>query len=157
MFSFSSNTKGFFKMPNKFLIIAAILNGLASLLHLGCIYFGAPWYRFFGAGEKMARMAESGSWEPGIITAGIAIVLGIWAIYALSGAGTIRKLPLLRTALCSITVIYLLRGLAAIPLAIIQPEQATPFLWWSSAICLVFGIIHLKGIRQRWQVMSTTT
>jgi hypothetical protein len=143
-------------MPNKFLITGAILSGLASLLHVGCIYFGAPWYRFFGAGEEMASMAESGSWIPSLVTAGIAMVLSIWAIYAVSGAGVIRKLPLLRTALCIITTIYLLRGLAAIPLAIIQPQQATPFLWWSSAICLSFSIIHLVSMHQRWQAMSLT-
>jgi len=40
---------------NTFLMIGAALSGLAALLHVGCILFGAPWYRFFGAGEKMAR------------------------------------------------------------------------------------------------------
>ena len=30
-------------------------------VHVGCIVFGAPWYRFFGAGEKMAQMADAGN------------------------------------------------------------------------------------------------
>ena len=141
-------------MPNRFLVVGAALSGIAALIHVACIYFGAPWYRFLGAGEQMARMAEAGSWTPGLITAGIAIVLAIWALYALSGAGAIRRLPLLRTALCIITGIYLLRGLAALPVAFLQPQQATAFLWWSSAICLGFGVIHLVGIRQRWKAMS---
>ncbi|MDQ3057454.1 MAG: hypothetical protein M3Q96_06910 [Pseudomonadota bacterium] len=141
-------------MPNRFLVVAAVLSGLAALLHVGCIYFGAPWYRFFGAGEEMARMAEAGSWVPGFITAGIAIVLGIWALYALSGAGAFRKLPLLRTALCIITGVYLLRGLVVFPVAFLHPQEATAFAWWSSAICLGLGIVHLVGIRQRWQAMS---
>lgn len=141
-------------MPNKFLVSAAILSGMATLLHVGCIIFGASWYRFFGAGEEMASMADAGSWVPTILTSGIATVLGIWALYALSGAGVIRKLPLLRTVLCSVTAIYLFRGLVAIPIALLQPQQATPFLWWSSAICLGFGVVHLIGVRQRWQAMS---
>ena len=144
-------------MPNRFLIGGAALSALAALLHVACIYFGAPWYRFLGAGEEMARMAESGSWTPGIISAGIAAVLGIWALYALSGAGAIRRLPLLRTALCIITGIYLLRGIAVLPVALLQPHQATAFLWWSSAICLGFGLVHLIGLRQRWPAMSAAT
>jgi hypothetical protein len=141
-------------MANRFLVVGAILSGLAALIHVGCIYFGAAWYRFFGAGEQMASMAEAGSWTPGLLTAGVAIVLGIWALYALSGAGAVRRLPLLRTALCVITGVYLLRGLVVLPVAFLQPELATAFAWWSSAICLVFGIVHLVGIRQRWQAMS---
>ena len=89
-----------------------------------------------------------------MITAGIAIVLGLWALYALSGAGAIRRLPLLRTGLCVITAIYLLRGVVALPVAIMQPALATPFLWWSSAICFAFGVVHLVGLRQRWQAIS---
>jgi hypothetical protein len=143
-------------MPNKPLVIGALLSGIAALLHVGCIYFGAPWYRFFGAGEEIAQMAEAGSWTPGLVTAGIALVLGIWALYALSGAGAIRRLPLLRTALCTITGIYLLRGLAALPVALLEPQQATAFLWWSSAICLGFGVVHLVGLCQRWRAMSLT-
>ncbi len=137
-------------VPNKSLMLGAVLSALAALIHVACIYFGAPWYRFLGAGEEMATMAEAGSWTPGIITAGIALVLATWSLYALSGAGVIRKLPLLRTGLCIITGIYLLRGLVALPIAVLQPEQATPFLWWSSAICLGFGLVHLLGLRQRW-------
>lgn len=143
-------------MPNRFLMIGGVLSGLAALLHIGCIYFGAPWYRFFGAGEEMAKMAEAGSSTPGLITAGIALVLSIWSLYAFSGAGAIRRFPLLRTALCIITGIYLLRGLVVFPVAFLHPLQATAFAWWSSAICLAFGIVHLVGIRQRWQAMSVS-
>lgn len=143
-------------MSSKPLVAGAILSGIAAMLHIGCIYFGAPWYRFFGAGEEMAKMAEAGSWTPGFITAGIVLVLAIWAVYALSGAGTIRRLPLLRTALCIITGIYVLRGLAALPFAWLHPEQATAFVWWSSAICLGFGLVHLVGLKQRWWVLSAS-
>ena len=53
---------------NRYLITAGILSALASLLHIGCIYFGASWYRFFGAGEHMAKLAEQGSLQPTLIT-----------------------------------------------------------------------------------------
>lgn len=144
-------------MPNWFLVVGGVLSAIASLLHIGCIYFGAPWYRFFGAGEEMAIMAEAGSSTPGVITAVIATVLGIWSLYALSGAGAVRRLPLLRTTLCIITGIYLLRGIVVFPIILIYPLQANAFAWWSSAICLGFGIVHLVGIHLRWRAMSVST
>jgi len=148
------NTMQDIGIPNRFLIVGAVLSGVTAFIHVACIYFGAPWYRLLGAGEQMARMAEAGSWIPGIITAGIAVVLGIWALYALSGAGVIRRLPFLRIGLCIITGIYLLRGVAALPVALLQPKETTAFLLWSSAICFGFGVTHLVGLRQRWHAMS---
>lgn len=92
---------------NIYLVVAAILSAMAAVLHVGCIIFGAFWYRFFGAGEQMAVLAEQGSSTPTIITSVIVLVLSIWSAYAFSAAGVIRKLPLLRTALVIITFIYL--------------------------------------------------
>ncbi|MGB4860371.1 MAG: hypothetical protein WBP11_13735 [Dokdonella sp.] len=48
------------KTFNHYLIAGGILSAIAALIHLGCIVFGAPWYRFFGAGERMAQMASAG-------------------------------------------------------------------------------------------------
>ena len=135
---------------NSFLIAAATLSALAALLHLGCIAFGASWYRFFGAGERMAQMASAGSWYPAIVSSAIAAVLAIWAFYALSGAGVIARLPLTRPALCIITGVYLLRGVAGLPMAAIMPGRSPAFWWWSSAICLAIGAVHLAGLRQAW-------
>lgn len=134
--------------PNAFLIAGAALSALAAALHVGCIVFGAPWYRLFGAGERMAQLALAGSWYPTVITAAIATVLASWSLYALSAAACIPPLPLLRPALCVITAIYLLRGMVILPLML--AGRSTPFWWWSSMICLGIGTIHLVGLRQVW-------
>jgi hypothetical protein len=137
-----------------YLIIAGTLSFLAALIHLGCIYFGASWYRFFGAGEQMAKLAEQGSLQPTIVTSGIVLVLTIWSIYAFSAAGLIMKLPLIKLALIIITAIYLLRGIGGMVLA--ANTEAAPFgnsneFWfWSSAICLTLGLVHLIGLKQQW-------
>lgn len=133
-----------------FLVIGATLSALAALLHLGCIAFGAPWYRFLGAGEQMAQMDLAGHWYPTVATLVIATMLLVWSLYALSGAGVIRKLPLTRLALCAITCVYLLRGVAFAPLMAYFPGNSTAFWVWSSAICLAFGVVHLVGLRQVW-------
>jgi hypothetical protein len=135
---------------NVFLIAAGTLSAVAAILHLGCIYFGASWYRFFGAGEQMALLSEQGSAQPTIITSGIVLVLSIWSMYAFSAAGVIFKLPLIRLALVLITLIYLARGIAGFFL-INSPMGRSPEFWaWSSVICLSFGIVHLIGLKQQW-------
>ncbi len=135
---------------NNFLVVGAALSAMAALLHLGCIAFGGPWYRFLGAGEQMAQMDLAGHWYPTVATLVITSILLVWSVYALSGAGVIRKLPLTRLVLCVITGIYLVRGLAFTPLMAYFPDNSTTFWFWSSAICLAFGIVHLVGLRQVW-------
>lgn len=135
---------------NPALIIAGWLSVAASLLHIGCIIGGPEWYRFFGAGEAMATMAEQGSMTPTLLTLGIAAVLAIWAAYAFSGAGLLPRLPLLRTGLVVISAIYLLRGLALIPARVINGADVMPFILWSSLIVLVYGIAYAVGTWTAW-------
>lgn len=139
-----------FAAANPFLLVAAALSATAALLHVLIIIFGAPWYRFFGAGPRIVQMAAAGHWYPPVLTAGIALVLSIWSLYALSGAGVLRPLPLLKPALCLITAIYLLRGLAIVPIQLQWPGGASAFWWWSSLICLGYGLTHLLGLIQVW-------
>lgn len=135
---------------NVYLIISGTLSAIAAMLHLGCIYFGASWYRFFGAGEAMALMAEQGSSQPTLITLAIFSVLSIWSLYAFSAAGLIRKLPLTRLALMLITSIYLIRGIAGFAF-ISTPMGRTPDFWiWSSVICLTFALFHAVGLKKQW-------
>ena len=136
--------------PNPWPILGAVLSGIAALLHIAIIFGGGPWYRFFGAGEAMALAAEAGRAYPAVVTFAIAVVLALWAMVALSGAGVVRRWPMLRWGLVAITAIYLLRGLAIVPLLLFAPGQATPFLVWSSVICLAYGGVHLVGTRQVW-------
>jgi len=135
---------------NIYLLIAGALSAIAALLHLGCIYFGAPWYRFFGAGEQMATMAEQGLAYPTIITLIIFSVLSLWSAYAFSAAGLIIRLPFIRLALSLITLIYLLRGLAGFTLMDNPMGRSAEFWLWSSIICLIFGIFHAIGLKKQW-------
>lgn len=136
---------------NTWLIVGAILSSIAALLHVAIVIGGAPWYRFFGAGEAMAGAAAAGRLYPAVVTLAIAAVLAGWAAYALAGAGVLPALPWQKSALVAITAIYLLRGLAILPLLLLAREQATPFLVWSSLICVAYGGVHLVGMAQVWE------
>lgn len=137
-------------MYNIWLIGGAVLSGIAALLHVLIVWGGASWYRFFGAGEGMASAAAAGQLYPAVVTLCIALVLSAWAAYALAGAGVLTALPRQKAALVAITAIYLVRGLAILPLLVFVNQQATPFLVWSSLICLGYGIVHLIGVAQAW-------
>lgn len=136
---------------NRALLAAGTLSALAALLHLGCIVFGAPWYRALGAGEWMARAAIAGHWYPTVATLVIASVLTVWSLYAFSGAGALRRFPLVRTVLSLITAVYLLRGVAVVPMMAAFPGRSAGFWLWSSGICLVIGLVHAIGLVQVWK------
>ncbi|MDP3651498.1 MAG: hypothetical protein Q8R67_07435 [Rhodoferax sp.] len=139
--------------PNTPLLVAACLSAVAALLHVGIVVGGAPWYRFFGAGERMAASAAAGRFYPAVVTSGIATVLALWSAYALSGAGILAPLPQLKLALVVITGIYLVRGLAIVPLLTFARARATPFLVWSSFVCIFYGAVHLLGLTQVWHTL----
>jgi hypothetical protein len=139
---------------NTWLIVGGGLSAAAALLHLAVIVGGPDWYRFFGAGEAMARGAERGSLVPPLVTFGIAMGLAVWAAYAFSGAGLIRRLPLLRTALVLITSVYLLRGLILFPALALRPELLDAFAVWSSLIVLGYGAAHAVGTWRAWPELS---
>lgn len=138
---------------NPWLVAGGVLSLLASALHLACIVGGADWYRFFGAGEAMTQAAERGEAYPALVTLAIAVILAIWSAYAFAGAGLIRRLPLMRTALAAITSIYLLRGAVLVP-ALTVPGMGGAFNVWSSAIVLAYGLVHLIGTWRAWPELS---
>lgn len=141
--------------PNKFLVVGAVLSGLAALMHLACLAVGAPLFRLLGAGEQMAQLHLAGHWYPTVVTLAIASILLGWSAYALSGAGVIRKLPLQRTALSAITTVYIVRGGAFVPVMAYFPGNSMTFWVVSSSICLLIGIVHLVGLRQSWARLSS--
>ena len=136
------------------LIVGGWLSVAAALLHLACIFGGPDWYRFFGAGEGMARAAARGDLRPTLITLGIAAVLLIWAAYAFSGAGSLPRLPLLRTGLVVITAIYLLRALLFVPLHVWRPQHSDAFAIWSSLIVLAYGVVYAVGTLKAWPFLG---
>ncbi len=135
---------------NRWLVAGGMLSGVAAALHVAIIFGGPEWYRFFGAGEELAQAAERGSPVPAVLALAIALLLLVWALYAFSGAGLIRRLPLLRTGLVVISAIYLLRGAVLAPLLALRPGQVDAFAVWSSLVVLGYGIAYAVGTWRQW-------
>ncbi|HWM93764.1 MAG TPA: hypothetical protein VN493_23600 [Thermoanaerobaculia bacterium] len=127
--------------------IAGCLSAAVAALHVVIVFVGPRAYRYFGAGEDLARQAEAGSFLPAVITLGIAAVFTVFALYAFSGAGSIRRLPLLRTGLVVIGLIYTVRGLALISELL---QGAIPRHLVFSAVSLTIGIAYLWGTWRAW-------
>jgi hypothetical protein len=141
---------------NVWLIAGGCLSAVAALLHFAVIAGGPDWYRFFGAGEGLARAAERGSWLPALITVAIASLLAIWSAYAFAGAGLLQRLPLMRTALVAISAVFLIRGLFVLyPPAFNRPDLPPAFMLWSSLIVLVIGVLYAVGTWTAWDELST--
>ena len=121
---------------------AAGLDVLAAGLHVAIVFGGPAWYRFFGAGEAMARMAERGHPWPTVITLAIAAVLCVFGAYAMTAGGYFPALPMPREALMVITAVYAVRGLVPLLLAHGMPAMRTRFMVVSSLICCVYALAH---------------
>lgn len=145
-------------MPGKrSLTIAGWLSAAIAVLHVIIVFLGAPAYRYFGAGEELARQAEAGSPLPAALTLFIAVGFAVFSLYALSGAGSIRRLPLLRTGLVAIGLIYTLRGLSLIPELLQlsrQSEWVMPRHLVFSLVSLTIGIAYLWGTLRAWPTLA---
>lgn len=140
------------------LSIGGVCSTLVGLLHIVIIFYGAPAYRYFGAGEEMATMSENGSLLPALVTLIIAFVFLIWGLYAFSGVGLIKRLPLLRLGLVIIGVIYTLRGVLIVyqiyEMVVLNRSLVISELV-SSFVSLFIGMLYLIGIRIGWQMLKT--
>ena len=135
------------------LLPGALLTSAVTALHVAIIVGGPGWYRFFGAGERMAQLAERGSGVPVVVTAGIAGCLAIAALYAFSGAGLMPQLPLLRPALVLIAVVYLMRGVCGIPVVLLargpyaaELRARMPFMITTSLVSCAIGVCYAAGV-----------
>ncbi len=138
-------TKTYFK-------IAGILCFLIALLHVGIILGGPDWYRFFGAGEGMAQLAEKGSNHPTIVTSIITLILIFWGFYAFAGAELIRPLPLMKVVLSMVCLTFISRGLLGIPMVLLvddpylnELQGRMTFMMISSLFALGLGLLFLPG------------
>ena len=140
-------------MGNQWLKLGGILSFAVALLHVVIIFGGASAYRYFGAGKEMATAAESGSAFPAVLTLFLVAIFAIWGFYGLSGAGVVRRLPLLKIALILIGAVYTLRGVAVFQqifqLATSSAEVA-PREIVSSLVSLVIGLAYLIGTISNW-------
>ena len=136
----------------RLLMIAGSLS-LAVAVFQAAIVFSVPASRYFGAPEELLANPLM------LIVAGLfmAVVFGLCGLYAFSGAGSLRRLPLLRLGLIVIGIVYTWRGIVVFPLLLVllgyiqSPVPLLPQALASSAVALVIGVLYLAGAIGNWQ------
>lgn len=134
---------------------AAVILALLGLAHVGAIFGGPAWYAFLGAPDSVVRMVRAGMRYPDVVSGLIALACLLWAAYALSGAGLVRRLPLLRTALVLIAAGMFARAAGFIAVLAVSPH-ALDFICGcngintmvvvTSAICLAIAACIALGL-----------
>jgi hypothetical protein len=93
-----------------------------------------------------------------LIGEGAALIMIIFGLYALSGAGSISRLPLLRLGLIGISSLYILRGLffvmtVLVILGILEGEILVQGVI-STLVFLSAGIAYSVGTALNWRDMQ---
>jgi hypothetical protein len=90
-----------------------------------------------------------------LIGGGAALIPLIVGLYALSGAGVIRRLPLVRTVLVGIGSLFLLRGMFIILTLMVilgvRPGPISPVAVASHLVFLAAGVLFLGGAVLSWR------
>jgi hypothetical protein len=135
--------------PQWLLSFGAYANFGVALLHLLLIFGGDKELRYLGAPIWVLRLCRE---RYPLYVLLLVAVAGVFALYALSGAGTMRRLPYLRTGLVAVGALYVLRGLLVIPqVAIIAVKFRSDYQHYvqfpvMSLAALCVGLCYLLGV-----------
>ena len=96
----------------KRLRLGAILHFIIAIGHLGCLFVLDEAFDAYGIKDVMHNMMFGHVWMLYALTICLALAFTLAGLYAFSATGDIRRLPLTRTAIFVIIVLYSLRALA---------------------------------------------
>jgi hypothetical protein len=143
------------KITNNFLFFASLL-AFAGAIIQAAIGLVPEWSAAVGAGDALT------SNPPLLLALGLlmALVFAVCGLYGLSGAGLIRRLPLLRLGLFVIGLVCTLNGVPLIfqlpaVLGVRPAPQPIPISFViSSLVFLTVGLGYLTGLAAGWKQMG---
>jgi len=138
-------------IKSHFLITGGIIAGLAAIWHLLCLIGGVGWLAFARAPLAIIESYKQGTALAPIATVIIAGLMFACAAYAFSSAGLIRKIPLLKSALVTISVLCLLRATLVMP-RIVRESFTDTWQIVASAVFFFVGICFLLGSIEAFSV-----
>ncbi len=144
------------KKRNYVLLIGGAFSFAFALFQISAIFWTPEMLVYFG-GPVTMQAEQPLMYIIVCIAVGLLVSIAGW--YAFSGAGVIRRLPLLRTMLTGITGVYMLRGLMIVNdyrLQLAHPELDLSRYLVFSALALCIGIAHLWGTLQVFRIRNLT-
>lgn len=140
------NKKIWLKVAAGFTIFMAVCQAIISISPAAAAYFQAP-PKLLEDRLSLFIMGESAT-----------LVLVIFILYALSGIGKIRRLPLLRPVLVAISSLFLLRGLFIVftVLELLDILKGKILIQGvvSHLVFLAAGIAYAEGTILNWRAMQ---
>lgn len=144
------------KKFKRVLVFAGVLSFAVALLH-AAIGFSPTLSLYFGAPEALVKNIYTLI----IVCLFIAVIIAIFGLYAISGAGYIRPLPWLKQILAVISGIYILKGLLFIPELMVvlgifdMSIPVAPRFVVFSIGSLLIGLIYLIGTIGGWHTFTS--
>ena len=136
---------------SKLLTSAGIIFSLAAIWHLLCIIGGPAWFTFARAPSAIVISAQQGTLLAPIGTIIVALLMFTCTLYAFSGSGLIRKIPLLKTALITISILCLLRVMVVFP-SLLYSSFTDTWQLIATSVWLFLGICFLVGSADQFGV-----
>ncbi|WP_206052594.1 hypothetical protein [Neptunomonas marina] len=136
------------------LSIGALIAIATAVAHLSCIFLGPSCYQAQMAPPEIVQSATEGTLLAPMATLIISFLFLVCAVFAMSGAGFIKKLPFIEPVLATISGLSLLRGLATIPSSYAFPEMVSAFSITAGLIWFVAGLLYFYGFRSLRQPSS---
>ena len=130
----------------KKLRLGAILHFIIAIGHVACLFALDEAFDAYGIKDVMHNMVFGHVWMLYALTICLALAFTLAGLYALSATGDIRRLPLTRTAIIVIIVLYNLRALAG-GWACVQDFRWLQFI--SSVIPAFIAWCYYPGLKRQ--------
>ena len=130
----------------KRLRLGAILHFIIAIGHVACLFALDEAFDAYGIKDVMHNMVFGHVWMLYALTICLALAFTLAGLYALSATGDIRRLPLTRTAIIVIIVLYNLRALAG-GWAFVQDFRWLQFI--SSVIPAFIAWCYYPGLKSQ--------
>jgi hypothetical protein len=141
-------------VQSKLLMSAGVIAAASAIWHLLCILGGPSWFAFARAPQQIIDSAQQGTLLAPLGTIVVAALMFACTAFSFSAAGLIRKIPLLKSALITIALLCIVRGLIAIPI-LMTPTGLDVWEVIASSVWLYVGICFLVGSIEQYKLSKS--
>lgn len=130
-----------------FLVLAALIAIGTAVAHMSCIFIGAECYAVQMAPSQIIESAKNGTYLAPIAAILVSAIFVVLGLYALSGAGVIRKLPFLKFTVYAGAMLCIIRGVLPLQLWLRHPEKVNDIVFYAGVVWFITGLLYLFGYR----------
>ena len=129
------------------IVLLALTSASVAIAHMACIWLGPECFQVQRAPLSIIESSKTGTWLATIATSFVSSLFLICSLYALSAGKFIKRLPLMNTAVYTISIICIARGLIIVPLIFRKPELLSNFDITASIIWFLYGVLLIYGYK----------